>query len=231
VVAAVTAATTAFDPVEMPGTAAVELYDVYVRHPVDAARAVLRGVTLIVPEGGYTAVLGGPESGKTTLLNVVGLVRRPERGECVLFGEATSELEAFERARIRRQIEFVAADPTLVPHLTVQENVMLGMFTDPIAAPERHSRATDLLRVVGMADCADMPAAKLSGGECGRVAIAGALASRPSLLLVDDPKPDVLDALDAVRVGGLTMITATCDPAVAERADKVVRLEASVSSG
>lgn len=227
---AAVAAATAYDPVEMPGTAAVELYDVHASHPGDPGRPVLQGVSLLVPAGGYTAVLGPEGSGKTTLLNVLALTRRPDRGECVLFGEATSHLEAFERARIRRGIESVAASPELVPHLTVLENVMLGMFTDAIAAPERHRRAADLLHAVGMFDAADRPAAWLSGGEGGRVAIAAALASRPLLLLVDDPGPDMLDAIGAARVEGLAVVTATRSRDVAERADQVVPLEAASAS-
>lgn len=225
VVAAVpTAAAFAADPVpEDVRTAAVELYGVSVAYG-DPPQTGLRDVSMQVLTGGYTAVIGAKGSGKTTLLTVLALLRRPDSGECVLFGEATRGLEPFERARIRRHVEYVAADGVLVPHLTALENVVLGMFTDPLSAAERHARGQALLGSVGLLDRADEPAAYLSGGERGRVAIASALASRPSLLLVDDPDPSMLDAIDAVRTPAVTLVTATRHPDAAERADNVVVL-------
>lgn len=210
------------EPGDVP--VAVDLRDVWVRFPTTPVVTALAGVSLHVPRGGYTAVVGPAECGKTTLLTVLGVLRRPDRGEYSLFGRPTACLEAFERAQLRRWVELCPPTPSLVPHLTALENVELGMFTDRAAAPDRRARAHELLGALGMGSQYDVPAARLSGGERRRVAIAGALASRPSLLLVDDPTPELLDVIDAVRTDSLTVVTATRHAAVAERADEVVEL-------
>lgn len=196
--------------------AAVELDELHLRVGVD----------------GYASILGPSNSGKTRLLAVLALLRRPSCGEYRFFGLPATRLDAGQRAALATRIELMPVAPTLVPHLTVLENVALGMFHDPSAAAERERRARFLLDLVGMEDRADAPAAHLSGGEGRRVAIACSLAPRPSLLLCDDPTSGlsaedacaVLNAIDAARAERITLVTATREPVVAGRAELVVRL-------
>lgn len=204
-------------------TAAIELDDVHIHG------CALKGLCLRVEAGAYAAIMGPPRCGKTTLLNVLALMRRPDIGEYFLFGLPTAMLEAHERSALRAHVELVPAEPELVPHLTALENVGLGLFHDPSAAAQRAQRARSLLELVGV-ERGEAPAAHLSGGERRRVAIACSLASRPSLLLCDDPTAglddhdaeSVLRALDAVRADGLTIVTATRRADVAARAELTV---------
>ena len=204
-------------------TAAIQLEDVCVH------AGGITGATLHVEAGSYISLVGPPECGKTTLLKVLALLRRPDEGEYLFFGQPTSTLTAEGRSILRSHIGLVPADCELVPHLTALENVALGLFHDPSAAAERDRRARCLLEQVGMTRF-DALAAHLSGGERRRVAIACSLASRPSLLLCDDPALGldggdaqlVLEALDAVRDGDLTIVMATRSPTAAARADHAV---------
>jgi putative ABC transport system ATP-binding protein len=201
-------------------TAAIELEDVSVR-------GRLAGATLRVDAGSYVSIVGPPETGKTTLLSVLALLRRPDEGDYVFFGQPTASLTAEGRSILRSHIELVPVECELVPQLTALENVGLGLFHDPSAAAERDHRARCLLERVGI-DRFDAPAAHLSGGERRRVAIACSLASRPSLLLCDEPArgldneeaKSVLDALDAVRQDDVTIVLTTRSPVVAARADQ-----------
>lgn len=192
----------------------------------------LESVGLTVAPGEYVCVLGGPGTGKTTILSILALVRRPHFGEYRLFGRPTVALGARERSALRACVGLVPFAPDTVPHLTALENVGLGLFNDPSAAAQRDIRARSVLKLMGMEDRWDAPAVTLSGGERRRVAIACSLAPRPSILLCDEPTlglsddegEAVLDALDAVRTKDLTVVTATRDAAVAARADRVMKL-------
>ena len=195
---------------------------------------VLQGVDLDVPAGAYVALRGPSGAGKSTLLGLVGGLERLQAGALSVGG---IELQALRGARLadfrRTTVGFVFQHFGLVDMLSARENVMLALSLARVPAAQRRQRADELLDAVGLADRAGHRPPQLSGGERQRVAIARALANRPRLLLADEPTGNLdeaaterlLDLLDRVRrEHGCTLLVVTHEPAVAERADTVLRL-------
>ena len=195
-------------------------------------REVLRGVDLQLPEGAFGVLVGRSGEGKSTLLNLIAGMDRPDAGEVVVAGQPLHSLS--ERARTlfrRRHVGFVFQHYNLVPTLTVEENVRFLLDLDGV--PEARPRALALLAEVGLEDRAGAFPDRLSGGEQQRVAVARALAHRPALVLADEPTGDldaatgarVLDLLENLaREEGGTLLVVTHDPAPLSRADVVFRL-------
>jgi iron(III) transport system ATP-binding protein len=186
---------------------ALEVTDVWKSY---AATLVLRGVSLSVEDGSLTAILGASGAGKSTLLRVVAGFEAADGGTVSVCGTVTDD----GRRRVppeRRQIGYVPQDGALFPHLTVRAN---AAFALPRRA--RHSAfVTEMLDLVGLADFGGRYPHELSGGQQQRVAIARALASRPKLVLLDEPfaaldaslrssvRADVLGALRATGTAGV----------------------------
>jgi ABC-type lipoprotein export system ATPase subunit len=176
-------------------------------------------------------VVAGPSgSGKTTLLNLAGGLERPDRGEVWVGGERIDGFGPEESARWRQRVlGYVSQHSTLVGFLSARENVELGLTLRGFAPAEATRRAAEWLAWVGVADVADRPGDRLSGGEQRRVALARALAPGPRLLLADEPTAH-LDRLSGRRViallrravaeGGVTVITASHDPDLVAAADR-----------
>ncbi|MDR6756886.1 cystine transport system ATP-binding protein [Mycoplana sp. BE70] len=204
---------------------------------------VLNDVSVDMPEGTVTALVGPSGGGKSTLLRCVNLLEIPTRGT-VRIGEemlSFSETARFGWAdiqRLRRQTGMVFQNFQLFPHRTAIENVMESLVTVLKWPSERaRSRAMELLEKVGMAHKADAWPATLSGGQQQRVAIARALAPSPRVLLCDEPTSaldpelaeEVVDVLGRLAREGTTMMMATHDLRLASRvADKVVFLDGGV---
>jgi ABC-type lipoprotein export system ATPase subunit len=192
----------------------------------------LDGVSLTLDPGDFTALTGPSGSGKTSLLSLIGALDRPTAGTVEVNGELISD--GGDRSRYRREmVGFVFQDHYLLPDLTARANVELPQIGAGLARSRRGPRARELLEEVGMGHRLEVLARHLSGGERQRVAVARALANDPQLLLADEPTGSldsesarrVLDLLAAVRRRrGMTMLVVTYDPAVAERADKVLHL-------
>ena len=159
-----------------------------------AAPAVtaLENVSLEVEEGEFLVVTGRSGSGKTTLLNVAAGLVRPTSGEVLLDGQDVWGLSDSHQSRLRSQkIGFVFQFPSLLPSLTVLENVALPLsFKGDQAKPEPQ-RPTELLDVVGLADKTGSYPRQLSAGQQQRVVIARALVNRPELLFADEPSSDL----------------------------------------
>jgi len=200
-------------------------------------RQVLDGVSFEVAAGEVVALCGPSGSGKTTLLNACAGLVVPDSGRVLLATGAVPEnlagLTDAARARLRRRhIGYVFQFFNLVPTLTVQENVLL-----PLALAGRRDlrdAALDRLAALGLGDAGAAFPERLSGGERQRVAIARALAHEPVLLLADEPTGNldaangalVVDLLwQQVRALGTALLIATHDPAVAERADRILRVD------
>ncbi len=194
---------------------------------VEEVRA-LRDVTLHVDGGEYLSVEGPSGCGKTTLLNLIGLLDAPTRGEVRWAGTSVGDRSDRERARLRlRGIGFIFQRFYLLPTLTARENVELPMR--PLGRPraERFRRADELLGEVGLSGRERAFPHQLSGGEEQRVAVARALANRPGLLLADEPTGE-LDSANAEAVlelvreahasSGATVILVTHNPLVARSA-------------
>lgn len=155
----------------------------------------LRGVDLVIPRGEMLVLLGPSGSGKSTLLNIIGGLDRPTSGQLFYRDIELTALDDRELTRFRRaQIGFIFQFYNLIPSLTAEENVRL--VTDIADHPMEPGEALDL---VGLADRRDHYPAQLSGGEQQRVAVARAIAKRPSVLLCDEPT-GALDSSTGVRV-------------------------------
>lgn len=192
---------------------------------------------LRIEEGEFVAIEGPSGCGKTTLLNLIGLLDRPDSGAVKLDGEDVSEASARSRSRLRnRKVGFVFQQFNLLPDLTARKNVALPMMPAGVPRGKRLARAQQLLEQVGLDNRGDHRPGELSGGEQQRVAVARALANQPKLLLADEPSGNldhknttaILDLLEELhREIGMTIVVVTHDQAVSDRADRVSRVLAT----
>jgi peptide/nickel transport system ATP-binding protein len=202
----------------------------------DLEVVALQGLDLEVARGEMLALVGPSGSGKSTLLSALGGLDRPSAGRLLVDGRDLLKMSSAELTRYRReQIGFVWQQTTrnLLPYLTGRENIDLLMTLAGASAGERRAWADELLDAVGMQEHAGRRLAELSGGQQQRIAIACALANRPTLLLGDEPTGEVdwptaqliLKLLHDLRERyGLTIVIVTHDPRVAAAADRVVAI-------
>lgn len=198
------------------------------------AVGALRGVDLSVDRGEFVALMGPSGCGKTTLLNLVGAIDTPSKGELWVDGISLNSLSEDQLADLRRdRIGMVFQFYNLLPTLSARENVEIPLQFKGVSARVRLDRAMFLLERVGLKDRAEHKPAELSGGEQQRVSIARALANEPALVLLDEPTGD-LDTATGKEILSLlqdlnsrekvTFIVATHDPVVAEASSRIVRL-------
>ncbi len=192
----------------------------------------LRGVTLDVPAGQFTAVMGPSGSGKSTLMHLLAGLDRPTDGTVHIGGEDVGAMNDAQLTKLRRRhVGFVFQQFNLLPVLTAEENVTLPLS---IAGRKPDRDELDrLLERVGLADRRTHRPSELSGGQQQRVAIARSLITKPTVLLADEPTgnldsrsgQDVLALLrEAVELDGQTIVMVTHDPRAAEQADRVIHL-------
>ncbi|TCU16427.1 amino acid ABC transporter ATP-binding protein [Rhizobium sullae] len=202
---------------------------------------ILRDISVRIPEGSVTALVGPSGGGKSTLLRCINLLEIPTAGSIRIGKEKLDFVPGRKTGwpaiqKIRRQTGMVFQNFQLFPHQTAIENVMEGLVTVLKWPKERaHARAMELLTKVGMAHKADAWPSTLSGGQQQRVAIARALAPSPRVLLCDEPtsaldpelSAEVVDVLAKLASEGTTMVIATHDLRLASKiAHNVVFLEA-----
>ena len=182
---------------------------------------VLRGVSLAVSPGTLTAILGASGAGKTTLLRVIAGFEAADQGTVTL-GGMTVDSGRTQVPPERRHIGYVPQDGALFPHLTVRGNVAFGLPASPLSTRrrQRDSDIGELLALVGLDDLGGRYPHELSGGQQQRVAIARALATRPRLVLLDEPFAALdaslrstvrADVLGALRATGTTGVLVTHD--------------------
>ena len=202
----------------------------------DVAVPALRGVTLAIEAGGFVAVVGASGSGKSTFMNILGLLDRPTSGHYRLNGEDVSDFDRDRRAVLRnRAIGFVFQNFNLLPRTSALENVELpllyGSNGHVKSAGDRHRRARDLLSAVGLGDRADHTPSQLSGGQQQRVAIARSLVNEPELLLADEPTGnldtrtslEIMEILQRLnRERNITIVLITHESDIAEYASRVI---------
>jgi ABC-type lipoprotein export system ATPase subunit len=211
-----------------PAIEATGLYHIYRERELETV--ALRGAGLTLAAGSWASVMGPSGSGKSTLVNVLAGFLEPAGGSVLVRGEDITRLPGAERAiRRRRWIGVVLQRDNLHPLLDVGDNVGLALRLDGRLMSEVRDRTMELLDAVGLGDRRRQASATLSGGEAQRVAIAAALAPRPSVLLADEltgelddeTTASILDLLDEVRAReGAAILTVTHNPLVAERADR-----------
>jgi putative ABC transport system ATP-binding protein len=194
----------------------------------------LRGIRLQVQAGEFLAIMGPSGSGKSTLLHLLGALDVASEGEVLLHGDPLTQLNDDERARIRRrQIGFIFQSFNLLPTLTASENVALPLLLDGQNPKVALERAHTALALVDLSARAGHRPDQLSGGEQQRVAIARALASKPQIVLADEPTGN-LDRAAGERLLQIlrracdedrqTIVMVTHDPYAASCADRVVFL-------
>jgi len=164
----------------------------------------LRGVDLAILPGSFVAVVGASGSGKSTFMNVLGLLDHPSAGRYVLAGSEVSRLDADQRAILRnRRIGFVFQSFNLLPRTSAIENVELPLLYGgrgaTLGAADRHRRARAVLQAVGLGERLHHTPSQLSGGQQQRVAIARALVTEPEILLADEPTGN-LDSRTSIEI-------------------------------
>jgi len=212
---------------------AVSLTDVRKVYQVGEPVYALDGVTLAVPRGSFTAVMGPSGSGKSTLMNMIGCLDTPDEGSIEVNGREVTGIGERERTRIRGdEVGFVFQTFNLMPRLTAEENVALPLVFKGVDRGERSDRARAVLDRVGLGDRLDHLPSELSGGQRQRVAIARALVGEPAILLADEPTGNldtetgaqILALFDELHAEGNTIVMVTHERHVAERAERIVHL-------
>lgn len=193
----------------------------------------LDGVSLIIREREYVAIMGSSGSGKSTLMNVIGCLDRPTGGRYLLTGRDVSRLGRAELAEIRNQtIGFVFQNFNLLSRTSALENVELPLLYADVPGRERRRRARESLERVGLAERMGHHPSQLSGGQQQRVAIARALVTRPKLILADEPtgnldsrtRVEVMTLFGELARSGITIVLVTHEPEVAQQAARLVVL-------
>lgn len=215
----------------------IELKDIVKTYGKGSAQVhALNKVDITIEEGEFVAIMGRSGSGKSTIMNIVGLLDRHFEGTYKLSGKKVSQLSENETADIRsKEIGFVFQQFNLLKKTSVLENVLLPAIYSPSADDEL--RAIEIIKSVGLGDRIHNKSNQLSGGQIQRVAIARALVMSPSIILADEPTGnldsstahDVMSLLQDINKEGKTIILITHEEDIAAYADrKIVLLDGKV---
>jgi putative ABC transport system ATP-binding protein len=216
----------------MTAVRCVDLCKTYRQGEVDIK--ALDHVSIEIAEGGFVCLSAPSGGGKTTLLNAIGGLDKPDSGEVYIAGRRIDNLSKGQLADLRlRQIGFVFQAFNLIPVLTARENVEFVMQVQGVPAAERGDLALEILEEVGLKGLEDRRPADMSGGQQQRVAVARAIVSRPALILADEPTAN----LDSKTADGLmelfrhlnehhatTFVIATHDKRVMSYAKRLIRM-------
>lgn len=218
--------------------ALIQVEDVWKTYQVGQQQVhALRGLSVDIDQGEYTALMGPSGSGKSTLMNMLGCLDTPTTGRYNLAGEDVGTLDDDALADIRnRRIGFVFQTFNLMPRYTALENVALPMVYAGMGRNERMDRAREVLDQVGLGDRMNHRPNELSGGQRQRVAVARALVNRPDLLLADEPTGnldtktsiEIMALFEEIHAAGNTVIIVTHEEDIAAHARRVVRLRDGV---
>lgn len=213
----------------------VELRNVYKIYSegLESEVRALDGVSLVIQKGEFVAIVGQSGSGKSTMMNVLGCLDIPTRGDYFLEGTDVRDLTDKELSRIRnREIGFIFQQYNLIPTLTVLENVELPLIYQGVNVDDRRDMALEALDRVGLLARIKHKPAEMSGGQQQRVAIARAIATKPPIIMADEPTGaldsrtghEVLQFLQQLNREGTTVILITHDNGIAATARRCVRL-------
>lgn len=199
----------------------------------DETIVALDRVNLCVQRNEYLAFIGASGSGKTTMMNILGCLDTPSKGEYILNNKNVAHLKDLELARTRNQeIGFIFQSFNLLARATALQNVMQPLIYRGIHSVERKRRALDALQRVGLSKRIDHFPNQLSGGQRQRVAIARALCGEPSILLADEPTgnldssttKEIMALFDELHAEGQTVILVTHETEIAAHCGRMVRL-------
>ncbi len=214
--------------------AVIELKDITKVYRMGSVEVnALRGISLTIPEGEMMAIIGASGSGKSTMLNVIGLLDRPTSGRYRFDGTDVSQLDDNQLAEMRNQkLGFVFQDFNLLPRATALANVELPLIYSA-SGGNRDERAAEALRRVGLEERVNHKPTEMSGGEQQRVAIARALVNNPSIILADEPtgeldtqsSAEIMAIFHSLHKEGITIILITHEVDIASQAERTVRLQ------
>lgn len=213
----------------------IELQDVKRQFMVgDEMVNALRGVSFKIYEGEFVTIMGKSGSGKSTLLNQLGCLDTPTSGEYYLDGVAVRTMSKSQRAVLRnRKIGFIFQNYNLLAKTTSVENVELPlMYNSGVSAAERHERAVEALKAVGLGDRLFHKSNQMSGGQMQRVAIARALVNNPAVILADEATGnldtrtsfEILVLFQKLHAEGRTIIFVTHNPDIANYSSRNIML-------
>ena len=213
----------------------IEIHDLYkiYNEGLESEVRALDGVSLSIDYGEFVAIVGSSGSGKSTMMNILGCLDVPTRGEYTLDDIPIAHRTERELADIRsRKISFIFQGYNLIPSLSVWQNVALPMTYQGVKPAQRQQRAMDALEAVGITAKADSRPGQLSGGQQQRVAIARAIATGSPIIMADEPTGaldsktgrHVLEILRELYREGTTILLITHDDGIAATARREVRL-------
>jgi len=213
--------------IELRGVQKVFGYD-------DTATMALDGIDLIIERGEFVAIVGQSGCGKTTLLNMIGLLDRPTSGNYLLNGRNVARLSTSRKARIRNhEIGFVFQNFNLIQKLNVLDNVALPLTYQRGLNFRHQQRVSALLKTFGLQNREYYMPYQLSGGQTQRVAIARALVNKPSIILADEPTGNldsknaeiIMDELTRIHREGNTILMVTHNPDLLSYASRVIHMK------
>ena len=198
---------------------------------------VLKGINLSVEDGELVAIMGSSGSGKSTLLNILGMLDTADKGDYILDSFKIENLNETKAAKYRNKfLGFIFQSFNLINYKTAIENVSLPLYYQGISRKERQKIAADYLERVGLKEWATHLPSELSGGQKQRVAIARAMASKPKVLLADEPTGaldtktscDVMDLIQKINEEGKTILVVTHEIEIAKMCKRIVKLKDGV---
>ena len=208
------------------------LWKIYPQEP-DPVEAV-RGISTEIETGDFVAMAGPSGSGKTTMLNMIGGLTRPSRGQIWIGDREITEMSDKDLAQLRlERIGFVFQSYNLLPVLTALENAEFTLLLSGIPKDERRKKVLELFNKIGLSGLEDRKPGKLSGGQQQRVAVARAVVANPALILAAEPtanldskaSADLLDVMERLNQDhGTTFLFSTHDPRVMERSRRLITL-------
>jgi putative ABC transport system ATP-binding protein len=216
----------------------IELKNVSRNYPMGEVEVqALKGIDLSVKQGDFMAVVGHSGAGKTTIMNIIGLIDDPSSGDVFIGGDRVGGLNDIEKTRMRREsLGFIFQSFNLLPVLSVEENIELPLMLGlrPPVKEERQDRVRELVKSVGLEKWRNHKPGELSGGQRQRVAIARALIGRPKIVVADEPtanldtgtSDEILKLMrDINEVYRTTFVFSSHDPIIQDMAAHVVHLK------
>lgn len=211
----------------------IEVTDVVKKYVTgDINFTALKGISLSIEKGEFTAIMGPSGSGKSTFMNILGCLDRMNSGKYILNGTDVSKLSDKQLAHIRnREIGFVFQAFNLLPRMNILENVELPMVYAGVPIKERRERALAALEKVGLGDRVKHKPNEISGGQKQRVAIARSIVNSPHVLMADEPTGnlDTKSSIDIMKIfqdlnnEGVTIVMVTHEPDIAGYTKRIVR--------
>lgn len=195
---------------------------------------VLKGIDLHIKQGEFVAIMGASGSGKSTMLNILGILDDYDEGEYILNNKLISNLSESKAAEYRnRMIGFIFQSFNLIPFKNAVENVALPLFYQGVSRKKRNALALEYLDRLGLKDWAHHYPNELSGGQKQRVAIARALITNPQVILADEPTGaldsktsiEVIQILKDLHNQGMTIVVVTHESGVAYQTEKIVHIK------